>query len=183
MRILDEKLLSEFDPEGRMEQHFAEINYLLEEAKKLIETALKVDDSLKQRLYAIQISEKLYKVFEKCIKALEARYEVLKTMSESKAIEYIRREGFPSYLHGTVLNELRRYQLEGVWSSRLYRLAARIFSEKFNEKLIRKVWSIAYWTLHIRSFHEMDISIDEVRQYLLEIEQLVNRVEKLLTQS
>lgn len=102
----------------------------------------------------VQASEKLYKAAEECIKILACV------------------EG---------LEECRRAREERGWWSKLLSKAARRLALRLGENLVLVAWLNAY-DLHVHGFHEHCLGVDEVRESLPAIEELVSYTEERVKQ-
>jgi len=99
---------------------------------------------------AIQASEKLYKAVEECIKILTC-------------------------IEG--LEECRRAREEGGWWTKLLSRAARKLALRLGEKIVLEAWSQGY-DLHVHGFHEHSLGVDEVKESLPTVEQLIKFTEE-----
>lgn len=96
---------------------------------------------------AVQASEKLYKAAEEAVKALAREYA----------------DG--------VWQEARE---KGRWTSPLLFRAVRQMAEKLGG--VRNCWDTA-WTLHVEGFHEGRLEVDDVRERVESVEELVKLAE------
>ena len=99
---------------------------------------------------SIEASEKLYKVVEECIKVL-------------------------SCIHG--IEECRIAREKGLWWTKLLSRASRKLTRILENNLFINAWSQAY-DLHVHGFHERSLEIDDVKQSLNVIKELLEYVEK-----
>ena len=96
----------------------------------------------------VQVSEKLYKVAEECIKAMA------KLLSFEEAKE------------------------KGRWTLKLLDAAARKLAEKVDAVVLHS-WDHAYF-LHVESFHEARLGLEQVEARMKYIEELLHIAKKLM---
>ncbi|HIP66356.1 MAG TPA: hypothetical protein EYH08_07535, partial [Pyrodictium sp.] len=77
--------------------------------------------------------------------------------------------------------ECRRAREERGWWSKLLSKAARRLALRLGENLVLVAWLNAY-DLHVHGFHEHCLGVDEVRESLPAIEELVSYTEERVKQ-
>lgn len=118
-----------------------------EEVKRLelAEKLLKEGLELVRKGDSVQASEKLYKAAEECIKAIA---------------------------HRLGLEEAKEAAARGRWTARLLDRAAKALSEIVDRRIYDD-WDHAYF-LHVEGFHEMRLDIEQVKNRVKFIEELLN---------
>ena len=117
----------------------------LREVYSLCRRYLREAEELLNKGDAVQASKKLYKIAEECIKAL-------------------------AELHG--LEEYRRSAKVGRWSVGRLEDAARRLARIYGDTLLT-AWDAAYEKLHVRGFHERELTPNHVKEELPNIEMLL----------
>lgn len=120
---------------------------------KIAEYLLNEAKKLLDRGDTVQSSEKLYKVAEECL----------------KIVAYILN-----------LPEVKQVKEKHRWTLSLFDKVASRLSELINERIYDE-WDHAYF-LHVESFHEMRLGVDEVRRRVKYIEELLEITRKVLSE-
>ncbi len=131
------------------------MNTILEKLKSVYELCkkyLRETEELLARGDGVQASEKLYKIVEECIKVL-AELHQLEEYKESTRI--------------------------GRWSVKRLDSAARKLADIYGDE-VYLAWTIAFEKLHVRGFHEKELTPEEVKQELPNVEVLLTILEEAL---